>query len=112
MEESDLRVTTDSKWLSFVLEQILTNAAKYTPQGSVRIYTQNNTLIVEDTGIGIRAEELPVFSSADSRASTDAAILIPPDLRPFICAVKSAKIWGHKISITLRVGQARKCAFF
>ena len=29
-------VLTDKKWFSFVLEQILTNAAKYTPRGTVR----------------------------------------------------------------------------
>ena len=30
-------VLTDKKWFSFVLAQILTNAAKYTPRGTVRV---------------------------------------------------------------------------
>ena len=32
-------VYTDGKWLAFMLEQILSNAIKYTPQGFVKIET-------------------------------------------------------------------------
>lgn len=53
-------VITDDKWLSFVIEQVLSNALKYTREGSVRIYmTEPKTLCVEDTGIGIAPEDLP-----------------------------------------------------
>ena len=52
-------VVTDEKWLSFVIEQILSNALKYTRSGSIRIYMQELTLCIEDTGIGIAAEDLP-----------------------------------------------------
>ena len=53
------RVLTDSKWLLFVLEQIISNAIKYTEKGSVSIYFEEpETLIIEDTGIGIEADEL------------------------------------------------------
>lgn len=54
-------VITDEKWLSFVLEQLLSNALKYTGEGgSIRIYmTAPKTLCVEDTGIGIVPEDLP-----------------------------------------------------
>ncbi len=52
-------VVTDEKWLVFVLEQILTNAVKYTRQGTVRIRQNGETLTVEDTGIGILPEDLP-----------------------------------------------------
>lgn len=50
---------TDVKWLGFVLEQLISNAVKYTPQGGVRIYASGDELIVEDTGIGIRPEDVP-----------------------------------------------------
>lgn len=53
---------TDKKWLTFVLEQILSNALKYTNAGYVAIYmdpSQSNTLVIEDTGIGINAADLP-----------------------------------------------------
>lgn len=53
-------VVTDEKWFAFVLEQLYTNAVKYTPQGTVRVYMRNpNTLVVADTGIGIPAQDLP-----------------------------------------------------
>lgn len=53
-------VLTDEKWLSFVVEQILSNALKYTKSGSVSIYLeQEGVLVIKDTGIGISAKDLP-----------------------------------------------------
>ena len=53
-------VLTDEKWLSFVVEQILSNALKYTKSGRVSIYLeQEGVLVIKDTGIGISAEDLP-----------------------------------------------------
>ena len=52
-------VTTDEKWLVFVLEQILSNALKYTGEGSISIYMEEEWLVIEDTGIGICPEDLP-----------------------------------------------------
>jgi len=72
-------VLTDAKWLSFVVEQVVSNALKYTPQGSVSITLEEpSTLVIRDTGIGIPPEDLPrVFERnytglagrADTRAS-------------------------------------------
>ena len=51
---------TDEKWLSFVLEQLLSNALKYTREGSIRIAMDApGILTVSDTGIGIAPEDLP-----------------------------------------------------
>lgn len=52
-------VVTDEKWLSFVVEQLLSNALKYTPQGTVSIYMEDGSLCIRDTGIGIAPEDLP-----------------------------------------------------
>lgn len=57
-------VLTDEKWLTFVIEQLLSNALKYTREGSISIYTQKvseeeECLVIEDTGIGILPEDLP-----------------------------------------------------
>lgn len=53
-------VVTDDKWLSFVIEQILSNALKYTRKGSIKIYMNENMMLyIEDTGIGIAPEDLP-----------------------------------------------------
>ena len=59
-EKVNTRVISDEKWLVFVIEQILSNAIKYAPGGTVSIYMQGEgTLVIEDDGIGIRAEDLP-----------------------------------------------------
>lgn len=50
---------TDEKWLTFVVEQLLSNALKYTRTGSISIYMEGDCLVIEDTGIGIWAEDLP-----------------------------------------------------
>ncbi len=54
---------TDEKWLAFILEQVLSNAVKYTAQGGVSIQCREDEeryiLSVQDTGIGIRQEDLP-----------------------------------------------------
>ncbi len=58
-EPVDRRVVTDDKWLSFVLEQILSNSLKYTREGCIKIYMRGEVLCIEDTGIGIAPEDLP-----------------------------------------------------
>lgn len=59
-EPLDTKVITDEKWLSFVIEQILSNALKYTSSGSISITLEpNKKLCIRDTGIGIAPEDLP-----------------------------------------------------
>ena len=60
----NIHVLTDEKWLTFVLEQILSNALKYTTEssGCISIYMDKIlpcTLVIEDNGIGIKQEDLP-----------------------------------------------------
>ena len=59
VEEIELVALTDAKWFSFVFEQLLSNAVKYTQQGGVRVYLEGCALILEDTGCGIRPEDMP-----------------------------------------------------
>lgn len=62
-EPVNMVVMSDEKWLVFVVSQILSNALKYTePRGEISIRRedhQQNILIIEDSGIGISAEDLP-----------------------------------------------------
>ena len=59
-EPVNTTVITDEKWLSFVIEQVLSNALKYTPAGSITITLESEkTLRIRDTGIGIAPEDLP-----------------------------------------------------
>ena len=58
--ETGIVTVTDAKWLSFVLEQLLSNALKYTRTGGVRIFTPAPArLSIADSGIGISPEDLP-----------------------------------------------------
>lgn len=53
------QVLTDEKWFTFCVEQILSNAVKYTPSGTISMYVENDFLVIADTGIGIAPEDLP-----------------------------------------------------
>lgn len=59
-EGTDITVLSDEKWLLFIIEQLLSNAVKYTESGSVSISAADNMVLqIRDTGIGIAAEDLP-----------------------------------------------------
>lgn len=74
-----VKAVTDEKWLSFVIEQIISNSLKYTEKGSITLRLEEPlTIVIEDTGIGISEEDLPrIFENgftgcngrADKRAS-------------------------------------------
>lgn len=55
---TDARVLTDEKWLSFMIEQLLSNAVKYTKEGYVTISAEGSVLKIADTGIGIAPEDV------------------------------------------------------
>ena len=56
---SNLEVTTDKKWLGFIVGQLLSNAIKYQKSGTVHFYGDEKTFTIEDEGIGIAKEDLP-----------------------------------------------------
>ncbi len=59
LQEFRKEIITDEKWFTFVLEQLLSNAIKYTPAGEIAIYLEGEQLFIRDTGIGISEEDLP-----------------------------------------------------
>lgn len=63
LESKDQFVQSDDKWLGFVVDQIISNAIKYTDEnGHITIQfdedSQEKRLIIEDDGIGIKPEDL------------------------------------------------------
>lgn len=57
---ANICVLTDEKWLAFVVGQVLSNALKYTPAGTISVFPEAPaTLCVRDTGVGIAPEDLP-----------------------------------------------------
>lgn len=123
-------VLTDEKWLGFVIGQILSNALKYTRTGGIRIYlekklsldtddvsisignddcnkVENFTLVIEDIGIGIRAEDIPrIFEKGytgvngrdDNRATGIGLYLSNKIMRKL----------GHRLYITSTEGKGTK----
>lgn len=62
-EAADLQITSDKKWLLFILDQIISNALKYTNNGGqIEIRGEEDErekrLIITDNGIGIPPEDL------------------------------------------------------
>jgi signal transduction histidine kinase len=93
------RVITDEKWLAFVIEQLLSNALKYTPaEGIIKIYLNKpKTLCIEDSGIGIAPEDLPRifekgYTGYNGRGDKKAS-----GIGLFLCKSICGKL-GHKIS--------------
>lgn len=60
-EKLNVKVITDSKWCMVVIEQLLSNAIKYTKNGTVSITfnEKENYLEIKDNGIGIKDSDLP-----------------------------------------------------
>ena len=56
---TEAKVATDRKWFSCILDQLFSNAVKYTAAGSVTVTFENGLLTVADTGAGIAPEDLP-----------------------------------------------------
>lgn len=58
-QPAEKKIITDEKWFLFVIEQVLSNALKYTKEGKITISAAEEELIISDTGIGIAPEDLP-----------------------------------------------------
>jgi signal transduction histidine kinase len=100
-------VPCDRMWLEFILCQLLSNSVKYTHTGGVRIYMEKGDLVVEDSGIGIRKEDLPrIFEKGytgyngrmDTRASGIGLYLVK----------RTADALGIRINVTSELGKGTR----
>ncbi len=109
-EPMEVTVLTDEKWLLFALEQIISNALKYTNEGSVSIYMDKeneNLLIIEDTGIGISAEDLPRvvergftgYNGRSNQKSTGLGLYLTKEVLNKL---------GHRLQLESQVGKGTK----
>ncbi len=97
-EPLDTRVLTDEKWLQFVIEQVLSNAVKYTPSGGISIYLEDPlTLCVKDTGIGIAPEDLPRVFEKGSTGLNGRLDKKASGMGLYLCKKICAKL-GHGIA--------------
>lgn len=105
---TDEKVVTDEKWLSFIIEQLLSNAVKYTAQGTVTIAVdKKKRLTVSDTGIGISPEDLPRifekgytgYNGRQDKKSTGIGL--------YLCRSAADKL-GHSISAQSEPGKGSR----
>jgi signal transduction histidine kinase len=114
MENLDLIVDTDEKWLGFIIKQILDNAVKYSlPDSKIKIYTEQkemeNILYIEDEGIGIKKEDIgrifdKSFTGINGRrqyTSTGIGLYL---------SQKLAKKLGHQLTVTSEYEKGTKFA--
>lgn len=110
LEPFEMAIYTDEKWLSFVLEQILSNSLKYTHKGSIAISVcrdMPDTLVIEDTGIGIKSEDLPRifdkgFTGYNGRMDKKAT-----GIGLYLCK-RVCDLLGHELMMTSEEGGGTK----
>lgn len=101
----DLKVITDEKWLSFVIEQLLSNSLKYTSCGTISIYMREPlTLVISDTGIGISSEDLPRIFENGYTGLTGRLDKKASGIGLYLCRMICDRL-GHRIYAESAVGE-------
>ncbi|MCM1164475.1 MAG: sensor histidine kinase [Ruminococcus sp.] len=96
-EPAEISVLTDEKWLLFVVEQLISNALKYTRSGSVEIALKPEKILsIRDTGIGIAAEDLPRVFERGYTGSNGRADKKATGIGLYLCR-RICKALGHEI---------------
>lgn len=112
----DRAVVTDAKWLGFVVEQVLSNALKYTASGSVTIAMDGDDLCIRDTGMGIAPEDLPrIFDRGftglngrrDTRASGIGLYLCRRICRSLGHTIRASSVPNQGTEIRISLGQKK-----
>ncbi len=107
-EGTDARPVSDAKWVGFILEQLLSNAVKYTPAGGrVTIAADGRCLSVTDTGMGIRPEDLPRIFEKGYTGCNGRVEQTSSGLGLYLCA-QAAKKLGCTIHASSTPGQGTR----
>ncbi|HGR0370848.1 TPA: ATP-binding protein [Streptococcus pneumoniae] len=104
LHDLDKEIVTDKKWLLVVIEQIISNSLKYTKEGGLEIYMDDQELCIKDTGIGIKnSDVLRVFergfSGYNGRLTQQSSGL------GLYLSKKISEELGHQIRIESEVGK-------
>ncbi len=137
-ETQGINAVTDKKWFGFVMDQLLSNAIKYTKQGGITIqvtktqtapdtetddsaqhwYHKDETspvesvcISIEDTGIGIRAEDLPRICEKGYTGYNGHADKYSTGIGLYLCREILDKL-GHPFNIISEEGKGTKVELF
>ncbi len=105
--ETNLTVYTDEKWLAFTIEQLLSNALKYTSKGGISIYAEGKSLVIEDTGIGIAPEDLPRLGERGFTGYNGHEDKKSTGLGLYLCKTVCEKL-GHRLTIESTPGKGTR----
>lgn len=104
-EGTDIRVLTDEKWLTFIIEQLLSNAIKYTSRGSVTITVDDRKkMTVTDTGIGIAPEDLPRIFEKGYTGYNGRRDKKSTGIGLYLCRMAAERL-GHKLTAASEPGE-------
>lgn len=109
MDENDLHVQSDSKWLWFVIDQIIANSLKYTNNGG-KIFVRfeedvkEKRLNIEDNGIGIRVEDIHRIFEKGFTGSVGRTHAQSTGMGLYLAKQLAIKL-GHDITIESEEGQ-------
>lgn len=110
----NIKVLTDSKWLEFILEQIINNSIKYKKdiedsfiKISSRDEKNKTTLIIEDNGIGIKESDLKQVFDKSFTGENGRNISKSTGMGLFIAKNMCEKL-GHKIDIESKENEYTK----
>lgn len=114
MWEEETTVYSDTKWLGFIIDQIVTNALKYTERGgsvicSLEENTREKRLLIQDSGIGILPEELvrifdKGFTGSNGRKNTSST-----GMGLYLANQMAIKL-GHSLTVQSEEGQYTELA--
>ncbi len=111
IKDFECKVITDEKWLLFVIEQLITNAVKYTPNGGITISLEQNNnkewLVIQDTGIGIKSEDLPRIFEKGFTGYNGRFDKRSTGIGLYLCKQVLDKL-SHKIEVFSEVGRGTK----
>ena len=110
----NVKVLTDSKWLEFILEQIINNSIKYKrdiEDSFIKISSldekNRTTLIIEDNGIGIKESDLKQVFDKSFTGENGRNISKSTGMGLFIAKNMCEKL-GHKIDIESKENEYTK----
>ena len=114
VDNCNLKVLTDSKWLEFIINQIVSNSIKYKKEkdSSLEItgkdYKNYVTITIYDNGKGISKSDLPrvfnkTFTGSNGRSTSSKST----GMGLYLCRELCEKL-GHKIEIDSKIDEYTK----
>ena len=118
VEVGDKKVLTDSKWLEFIVNQIISNSIKYIKKGVehyIKITAKENEksiiLKIYDNGIGIKKSDIPKVFDKTFTGNNGRKIETSTGMGLYITKQLCKKL-GHKVTIDSKENEYTEVSIF